>query len=84
MFGKEKPEVLVVGAGPVGLIAALTLVRRGAHVLIADQAWRPVAHAYGLALHPDAMKLLRELETSDRGGRAPRRELRRKCARWRA
>ena len=62
MFGKKKPEVLVVGAGPVGLIAALTLVRRGAHVLIIDQAWRPAAHAYGLALHPDAMKLLRELE----------------------
>jgi len=62
MFGKKKSDVLIVGAGPVGLIAALTLVRRGVRVRIIDEAWRSTHHAYGLALHPDAMKLLRELE----------------------
>lgn len=62
MFGKKEPDVLVVGAGPVGLVAALTLARRGARVQIIDEAWRSAAHSYGLALHPDAMKLLQELE----------------------
>lgn len=62
MFGKTNPEALVVGAGPVGLVAALTLARRGVRVRIIDEALRPAAHAYGLALHPGAMKLLKELE----------------------
>ncbi len=62
MFGKKKSDVLVVGAGPVGLVAALTLARRGVRVRIIDEAWRPAAHTYGLALHPDALKLLRELD----------------------
>lgn len=62
MFGKKKPDVLIVGAGPVGLVAAITLARRGVGVRIIDEAWRSTHHTYGLALHPDAMKLLKELE----------------------
>ncbi len=62
MFGKKKPDVLIVGAGPVGLVAANTLARRGVRVRIIDEAWRSTRHTYGLALHPDAMKLLKELE----------------------
>ncbi len=61
MFGK-KSDVLIVGAGPVGLVAAITLARRGVRVRIIDEAWRSTRHAYALALHPDAMKLLKELE----------------------
>jgi len=61
MFGKKKPEVLVVGAGPVGLVAALTLARRGVRVQVIDEAWRPAAHAYALALHPAAMQVLERL-----------------------
>jgi 2-polyprenyl-6-methoxyphenol hydroxylase-like FAD-dependent oxidoreductase len=61
MFGRKKPEVLVVGAGPVGLMAALVLAKRGVRVQIIDEAWRPTAHAYALALHPEAMDFLEEL-----------------------
>lgn len=61
MFGKKKPEVLVVGAGPVGLVTALSLARRGVRVQIIDEAWRPTAHAYALALHPSSLALLSEL-----------------------
>ncbi|MFG2101545.1 FAD-dependent oxidoreductase [Micromonospora echinaurantiaca] len=48
-------DVLVVGAGPTGLTAALTLARRGAEVTVVDRLERPpvtsraaVVHAYTL------------------------------------
>ena len=37
MFGKKKPEVLIVGAGPVGLFAAVALAKRGIPVQIVDK-----------------------------------------------
>ena len=58
MFGKRQPEVLVVGAGPVGLYAALDLVRRDVSVSIVDEALRTARHAYALALHGEALGLL--------------------------
>jgi 2-polyprenyl-6-methoxyphenol hydroxylase-like FAD-dependent oxidoreductase len=53
--------VLVVGAGPVGLYSALELVNRGLKVQIIDAEWRPAAHAYALALHPQSLELLADL-----------------------
>src|SRR4051812_41167938 len=38
MFGRKSPAVLVAGAGPVGLFAALCLARHGIHVEIIDEA----------------------------------------------
>ncbi len=61
MFSKHKPVVLVVGAGPVGLMAALTLARRGIEVEIVDKEWRPAAHSYALALHAQSLALLDQL-----------------------
>jgi 2-polyprenyl-6-methoxyphenol hydroxylase-like FAD-dependent oxidoreductase len=58
MFGKKKPEVLVVGAGPVGLFTALALVKRGIAVQIVDKEWRKATHSYALALHAHSLKLL--------------------------
>jgi 2-polyprenyl-6-methoxyphenol hydroxylase-like FAD-dependent oxidoreductase len=58
MFAKKDPEVLVVGAGPVGLLAALVLAKRGVRVEIVDRDWRTGAHSYALALHGHALKLL--------------------------
>jgi 2-polyprenyl-6-methoxyphenol hydroxylase-like FAD-dependent oxidoreductase len=54
------PEVLVVGAGPVGLFAALTLAELGIRVQIVDQERRPAARSYALALHPQSLRLLGE------------------------
>ena len=65
MFGKTNPEVLVVGAGPVGLFAALTLAKKGIRVTIVDREWRTGAHSYALALHPQSLRLLKELEILD-------------------
>ena len=61
MFGRANPEVLVVGAGPVGLFAALALAKQGIQVAIVDREWRPGAHSYALALHPHSLSLLQEL-----------------------
>ncbi len=58
MFGRKKPDVLVVGAGPVGLFTALSLARRGIRVRIIDEGWRTAAHSYALALHPSSLRLL--------------------------
>lgn len=55
----ESTEILIVGAGPVGLLSAITLASAGAEVIIVDQAPGPCAHSYGLALH---RPVLRELQ----------------------
>jgi 2-polyprenyl-6-methoxyphenol hydroxylase-like FAD-dependent oxidoreductase len=51
-------EVLVVGAGPVGLFAGLALAEQGIKVQIIDQGWRTAVHSYACALHPPSLKLL--------------------------
>lgn len=57
-FLRPKPQVLVAGAGPVGLFAALSLARRGIRVRIIDEEWRGSTHSYALALHPRSLELL--------------------------
>ena len=66
MFGRERPDVLVIGAGPVGLFAALSLARRGVPVQIVDKEWRTGAHSYALALHARSLELLGEVGLRDR------------------
>ena len=61
MFGKKKLDVVVIGAGPVGLFAALVLARQGIHPQILDKEWRPGAHSYALALHGQSLRLLEEV-----------------------
>lgn len=57
---KEKPQVLISGAGPVGLFAALALTRRGVRVQIVDTGVWPCSHSYALGLHSQTVKLLEE------------------------
>src|SRR5271157_2705964 len=57
---KEKPEVLVAGAGPVGLFAAIALAKRGVRVQIVDTGLWACSHSYALALHPRSLELMRE------------------------
>jgi len=51
-------DVLVVGAGPVGLVTALLAARAGLDVEIIDREWRIVARSYACALHPRTLELL--------------------------
>jgi 2-polyprenyl-6-methoxyphenol hydroxylase-like FAD-dependent oxidoreductase len=51
-------DVLVVGAGPTGLVAALALAEAGLAVELIEEEWRPAGHSYALALHPSSLGLL--------------------------
>jgi 2-polyprenyl-6-methoxyphenol hydroxylase-like FAD-dependent oxidoreductase len=53
--------VLVVGAGPTGLLAALQLAEAGVGVEVIEEEWRSAGHSYALALHPRSLLLLDEL-----------------------
>lgn len=61
MFRRKKPDVLISGAGPVGMFAALTLAQRGVPVQIVDREWRTGTHSYALALHAQSVKLLDQM-----------------------
>ena len=58
MFHHPDPEVLVVGAGPVGLAAALFLREEGVHVGVIDTHQRTTQHSYALAIHPRTLTAL--------------------------
>jgi len=59
-MGSDRAHVAVVGAGPVGCIAAIALARQGKRVVLleANPAGRRLA---GEWLHPAAVELLRDL-----------------------
>ena len=56
----SETEVLVVGAGPVGMITALELAQAGTKVRIIDKATGDTTRAYACVLHARTMKLLGE------------------------
>lgn len=62
MFRLSSTQVLVVGAGPVGLFAALCLARRGEAVRVIDRGVRTNHESYALALQPSTLHLLDSLE----------------------
>lgn len=55
---EERTEVLVVGAGPVGLLTAILLAEAGIEVRIIDREERTAARSYACALHPRTLRLL--------------------------
>ncbi len=64
-YNKTATEVLVVGAGPVGLGAALLLSERGIPFQLLDRECRSGEHDYPLALHPATLRILSELGLLD-------------------
>jgi len=65
MFRHSDPEVLVVGAGPVGLVTALFLQQSGVRVAIVDMHRRTTQHSYALAIHPRTLRILDEVGLSE-------------------
>ena len=56
----EKTQLLVVGAGPVGLFAGLCAARRGLDVTVIERNFRGCEHGHASILHPSSMRLLAE------------------------
>jgi 2-polyprenyl-6-methoxyphenol hydroxylase-like FAD-dependent oxidoreductase len=63
-FGQSRTQVLVVGAGPVGLLAALRLREQGIDVRVIDQQSEHAAHSFPVVLHAQSLRLLSELGLS--------------------
>jgi len=57
----QPPDVLIVGAGPVGLLTALSLTRHHVPVRVIDKAPGPGVYSYALALHPQTLTILDRL-----------------------
>jgi len=57
----QSVQLLVVGAGPVGLFGALCAARRGLEVMVLDQSWQGFGRGYATVLHPRSLRLLREV-----------------------
>jgi 2-polyprenyl-6-methoxyphenol hydroxylase-like FAD-dependent oxidoreductase len=59
--GDRSVELLVVGAGPVGLMAATAALQRGLSVELIDQSARGFGPGHATLLHPGSLRLLSEL-----------------------
>ena len=59
------PEVLIVGAGPTGLVLALWLARLGVRVRIIDKTTEPGTTSRALALQARTLELYRQLGFAD-------------------
>ena len=55
-------DVLVVGAGPTGLVLALWLIKLGAKPRIIDKAAEPGTTSRALAVHARTLELYRQLD----------------------
>jgi 2-polyprenyl-6-methoxyphenol hydroxylase-like FAD-dependent oxidoreductase len=70
-----RSDVLVVGAGPTGLVLALWLTKLGARIRIIDKTAEPGTTSRALAVHARTLELYRQLGLADivvaRGHKVP-------------
>jgi 2-polyprenyl-6-methoxyphenol hydroxylase-like FAD-dependent oxidoreductase len=70
-----RTQVLIVGAGPTGLVLALWLAKQGVAVRIVDKALEPGTTSRALAVQARTLELYRQLDLDqavlDRGHRTP-------------
>jgi len=58
MTVKQNLDVIVVGAGPVGLVAGCELARRGVNVRVIDKLAQPTDQSRAIAVHARSLDLL--------------------------
>ena len=59
------PGVLIIGAGPTGLVLALWLTKQGVPVRIVDKTAGPGTTSRALAVHARTLELYRQLDLAD-------------------
>ena len=73
--GMSRCDVLIVGAGPTGLVLALWLTKLGVKVRIIDKTAEPGTTSRALAVHARTLELYRQLDLADfvraRGHKVP-------------
>ncbi|GAB3810260.1 FAD-dependent oxidoreductase [Kribbella italica] len=62
----EKTRVLIVGAGPVGMVCALALNRRGIPVTVVESEPAPVKDQRAATIHPSTLEMLDDLGVTER------------------
>lgn len=62
----SQPEVLIVGAGPTGLVLALWLHKQGIKIRIVDQSEGPNKNSRALVVHARILELYRQLGLAER------------------
>lgn len=60
-YSPDAPEVLIVGAGPSGLMMAIQLLRHGVHPILIDQNLGPMRHAGISFLQARSLEMLDQL-----------------------
>jgi 3-(3-hydroxy-phenyl)propionate hydroxylase len=63
---KSNGRVVIVGAGPVGMVCALALNRRGVPVTVLEQEPAPVEDQRAASLHPSTLEMLDELGVTEK------------------
>jgi len=62
----DKPDILIIGAGPVGLTAAIELTRRGFHPRIVEKDTGRHVESRALAVNPRSLDILEASGASER------------------
>ena len=65
MAAADRAEVLIVGAGPTGLVLALWLTRLGVHVRIVDMAAEPSTTSRAVAVQARTLEFYRQVGLAD-------------------
>lgn len=66
MFNHKKTDIVVLGAGPVGLTAAHALADHDMDYVLLDREQRTNTHSYALALHPETLEILDSFGIAER------------------
>ena len=61
----KQSDVLIIGAGPTGLVLALWLTKLGAKVRIVDKTAEPGTTSRALAVQARTLELYRQLDLTD-------------------